>query len=323
MTTPAKVFVSRDLPGDALDRLRITCDVTVWPQNGPPSLEELRQSVQGCDGLLTLLSDRIDSSVMDAAGAQLKVISNYAVGFNNVDLDAARQRNVAVGNTPDVLTDATADIAVTLALASSRHIAPAFDSIRNGKWGAWQPSGWLGRQLNGGTVGIVGMGRIGAAVARRFHHGWGMNVVYTARSQHADVESELNAQRVELDALLESADVVSLHVPLNRQTQHLIDAPRLRRMRDDAILVNTARGEIIDQDALIASLRNGRPFAVGLDVTTPEPLPPDHPLIAFPNVLITPHIGSATAEARQAMARIAVDNLLAGLDRRALPHAVT
>ncbi|MEM9367780.1 MAG: D-glycerate dehydrogenase [Planctomycetota bacterium] len=322
MTTTAKVFVTRDLPGDALDRLRLACDVTIWPEDRPPSPQELRESVTACDGMLTLLSDRIDGSIMDAAGDGLKVISNYAVGFNNVDLNAARQRNVAVGNTPDVLTDATADIAVTLALAASRHIVPAYDSIRNGQWGAWQPNGWLGRQLNGGTLGIVGMGRIGAAVARRLHHGWNMNVVYTARSRHASVERELNAQRLDLDTLLDRSNVVSLHVPLDEQTRHLIDGPRLARMRESAILVNTARGEIIDQDALVTSLQKGHPFAAGLDVTTPEPLPQNHPLVSLPNVLITPHIGSATSEARQAMARIAVDNLIAGIRQRPLPHAV-
>jgi len=255
--------------------------------------------------------------VFDAAGPQLKVVSNFAVGVNNIDLAEARRRGIAVGNTPDVLTDATADIAVALLLAAARHLQPAADEVRSGGWQTWEPTGWLGQDLTGRTLGIVGMGRIGAAVARRLAGGWGMRVLYTARSEK-QLDALPHAQRVTLDQLLQESDFVSLHTALTADTHGLISQRELALMKPTAVLINTARGAVIDQDALVQALKQGRPAAAGLDVTEPEPLPPDHPLVGLPNCIILPHIGSATVATRDAMAEICVDNLLAGLAGRPL-----
>ncbi len=318
-----KVFATRQIPENGLDAIGQVADVDVWPGTLPPERDELLRRVEGCAGLLTLLSDRIDAEVMDRAGDSLCVVSNYAVGTNNIDIAAATARQVAVGNTPDVLTDATADMAITLMLAASRRLTEAIDQVRDGKWKTWEPLGLIGVDLKGKTLGIVGMGRIGMAVAQRLHGGWGMKVLYTARSPKPQADQTLHAQRVELDELLANSDFVSIHCPLTDQTRNLIDAPRLAQMRPHAVLVNTARGEVVDQDALVAALRNDQLFAAGLDVTTPEPLPPEHPLVSLANCTIAPHIGSASQQSRREMATIAAENILAGLARKPLPHPVT
>jgi glyoxylate reductase len=307
-----RVFVTRRLPEIGLQRLQQATDCQFWPERMPPSREALLAGVQGCSGIVSLLSDAIDAEVFQAAGPQLKVVSNYAVGVNNIDLAEAARRGIAVGNTPDVLTDATADIAVALMLAAARHVQPAADSVRRGDWKTWEPTGWLGADLVGKTVGIVGMGRIGAAVARRLAGGWGMHVLYTARStkQLPDLPT---ARRVTLEELLQASDFVSLHTDLSPETRGLIDRDRLALMKSTAVLVNTSRGGVIDQDALVEALVAGRPMAAGLDVTDPEPLSPDHPLVKLDNCIILPHIGSATIASRDAMANICVDNLLAGI----------
>lgn len=317
-----RVFVTRRLPATGLARLQGATDCRVWPESLPPAPQQLLEEVRGCHGIVSLLSDRIDAAVFDAAGPQLKVVSNFAVGVNNIDLVEAARRGIAVGNTPEVLTDATADIAVALLLAAARHLQPAADTVRNGQWRTWEPTGWLGQDLVGRTLGIVGMGRIGAAVARRMAGGWGMQVLYTARSDK-QVPGVPAARRVSLQQCLEQSDFVSLHTDLNAQTRGMIDAAHLAMMKPTAVLVNTARGEVIDQDALVAALRQGRPAAAGLDVTTPEPLPPEHPLVPLPNCIILPHLGSATVASRDAMAEICVDNLLAGLAGQPLRCAVT
>ncbi len=312
-----RVFVSRKLPASGLARLDQAADCSVWPGRMPPSREELLAAVKGCHAIVSLLSDRIDAAVFDAAGPQLKAVSNFAVGVNNIDLDEAARRGILVGNTPDVLTDATADIAVALMLAAARHLQPAFDAVRDGDWRTWEPTGWLGQDLVGRSLGIVGMGRIGAAVARRMAGGWGMNVLYTARSEKR-VEAVPSARRVSLEELLRQSDFVSLHTDLTDQTRGMIDAQRLAMMKPTAVLVNTSRGAVIDQDALVQALTFGRPWAAGLDVTDPEPLPPDHPLVGLSNCIILPHIGSATVASRDAMAEICVDNVLAALAGRPL-----
>lgn len=313
-----KIFVSRELPGVALDRLRRVHEVSVWPHSLPPTHAELLENVAGCDGLLTLLSDRVDEAVMDATGPQLKVISNYAVGYNNIDLTAASKRGIRVGNTPDVLTDATADLAVTLLLAAVRRVKEASDAVRSGAWQTWEPAGLLGQELSRRTLGVIGMGRIGTALARRLVGGWDMKLLYTSRSAQPNVDASLGGQRVEMDELLRQSDFVSVHVALCDDTRHLIDSAALAKMKSSAVLINTARGEIVDQDALVEALREHRIFAAGLDVTSPEPLPPSHPLVELPNAIILPHIGSATETARDEMAEIAVDNVLAGLRDEAL-----
>ena len=306
--------MTRNLPGSDLDRLTRSHDVSIWPDALPPTPQELIENVAGCDALLTLLSDRIGPEVMDAAGPQLRVISNYAVGYNNIDCDAARQRGVRIGNTPDVLTDATADLAVTLLLAAARRVSEASAEVREGRWKTWEPSGLIGREPDGRTLGVIGMGRIGKAFARRMVGGWNMNLLYTSRSEQDDVNEALQAKRVSLDELLKESDFISVHVALSEATRNLIDADAFAKMKPSAVLVNTARGEIIDQDALVTAIREKQIFAAGLDVTSPEPLPASHPLVGLPNVLILPHIGSATDTSRHAMTEIAVDNVLAGLN---------
>lgn len=313
MTTQLpRVFVSRQLPEIGLRRLQQATDCKVWPGPLPPPRAELLAGVQGCGGIVSLLSDTIDAEVFDAAGPGLRVVSNFAVGVNNIDLAEAARRGIAVGNTPDVLTDATADIAVALLLAAARHVQPAADSVRQGDWKTWEPTGWLGCDLLGRTLGIVGMGRIGAAVARRMAGGWQMPVLYTSRSEKR-LDDLPAAKRVSLDELLENSDFVSLHTDLSAETRGLINRQRLAMMKPTAVLVNTSRGGVIDQDALVEALIAGRPLAAGLDVTDPEPLSPDHPLVGLSNCIILPHIGSATIASRNAMAEICVDNLLAGL----------
>lgn len=320
MTTSrrSQIFVTRQLPGSALDRLIRDHDVTVWPDAIPPTREQLLAHVVGCDGLLTLLSDRIDEEVMQAAGSQLRVISNYAVGYNNIDVAAAQRRGIRVGNTPDVLTDATADLAVTLLLAAARRVAEGAAEVREGRWKTWEPAGLLGHEPAGRTLGVIGMGRIGKAFARRMVGGWNMKLLYTSRSEQIDVNETLQGKRVSLDQLLRESDFISVHVALADATRHCIDADAFEKMKPTAVLVNTARGEIIDQDALVTAIKDQRIFAAGLDVTTPEPLPASHPLVGLPNVLILPHIGSATQTSRHAMAEIAVDNVTAGLKNEAL-----
>lgn len=301
-----------------MPRLHEHCEVDQWPGAMPPSRDDLLLRIEGAAGLLCLLSDGIDGEVMDRAGDSLKVIANYAVGYNNIDVAEAKQRGIAVGNTPDVLTDATADIAVALVLAAARRVKEASDQVRSGDWKTWEPTGLRGWDLSGRTLGIIGMGRIGQATARRLHGGWGMNVVYTARSPKPDADAEFGANHVSLEELLQQSDFVSIHTDLNDQTRHLLNAGAFATMKPSAVLVNTARGDIIDQDALVEALSSGQIGAAGLDVTTPEPLAKSHPLVSLPNCIILPHIGSATHDSRDAMAEIAIDNIIAGLQGKPL-----
>ncbi len=320
MSDQPRVFVTRQIPEPGLDRLRETCEVEVWPKPLPPRRDILLDKIRGCAGLLTMLSDKIDETALNAAGDDLKVVANYAVGFNNIDVAACRAKGVAVGNTPDVLTDATADAAVLLMLAAARCFTPAAASVRDGGWKTWAPMDHLGMELAGKTVGVVGLGRIGRAFADRCRGGWGMHVLYTANSPKPDADRDLGARRVELPELLSESDFVSLHCPLTEATTHLIDAAALHQMKPTAVLVNTARGDVIDQEALHAALVEGQIFAAGLDVTTPEPLPTDSPLLDLPNCVVLPHLGSATVHAREGMALMAAENVLAGLRDAPLPH---
>ena len=302
----ARCFVTRRLPGDALTRLASVHEVDVWPERLPPSPAELAAHLEPAEGLLSLLTDRIDAALLERA-PRLTAIANYAVGYDNIDLQAAAARGIAVGNTPDVLTDATADLTFALLMAAARRLPEAVDSVRQGDWLTWEPARYLGAAVHGAVLGIVGFGRIGQALARRAE-GFDMEVIHTGA--------------IELSELLERADFVSLHTPLTPDTRHLIDADGLARMKSTAILVNTARGEIVDLDALADALHAGQIAGVALDVTDPEPLPPGHRLLGAPNVIVTPHIGSATRATRERMADIAVDNLLAALDGRPMPYAV-
>jgi glyoxylate reductase len=301
----ARCFVTRRLPGPALARLQAVHEVEVWEERLPPSPEELVRHAADVEGLITLLTDRVDAELIEAC-PRLRTISNYAVGYDNIDLAAASRRGISVGNTPDVLTDATADLTFALLLAAARKLPEAVRSVEDGDWLTWEPARYLGAAVWGATLGIVGMGRIGRAVARRAE-GFEMRVIGAG-------------SRDPIDELLAESDFVSLHVPLTPATRHLIDAQALAKMRPTAILVNTARGGIVDQAALRAALEQGTIAGAALDVTDPEPLAPDDPLLGAPNLIVTPHIGSATQAARERMAELAVENLLAGLDGRPLPH---
>ena len=316
-----KVFVSRRIPDDGLKPIAAACEVDLWPDQLPPPYDVLRERIKDCDGLVSLLTDRIDGPLLDAA-PKLKVVSNFAVGFNNVDVPACTARGVCVGNTPGVLTDATADTAVTLMLAAARRVTESATDAKEGRWLTWEPLGWLGQDLAGRTLGIVGMGRIGCAVAKRLYHGWGMKVLYTEQVARPEADQEFGARRVELVELLAQSDYISAHVDLNPTTKGMFGAAQFKKMKPTAVFVNTARGPLVDQKALAEALRSGTIFAAGLDVTDPEPLAPDHELYQLPNCVIVPHIASATVGTRNAMARLCAENLLAGVSGSALPNWV-
>jgi len=316
-----KVFVAREIPDAGLNLIRAACEVEVWPERLPPSPEVLRERVRDCDGLVSLLTDKIDAALL-AGGPKLKVISNFAVGVNNIDLAAATERKIPVGNTPGVLTEATADIAVTLLLAAARRLGESATDAKEGRWLTWEPKGWLGADLVGRTLGIVGMGRIGHAVAKRLHFGWGMKVLYTARSPKPEIDAELGATAVSLETLLAESDFVSVHADLNPTTKGMFGPRQFAAMKRSAVFVNTARGPHVDQVALAGALRSGTIFAAGIDVTDPEPLPSDHELYRLPNCVIAPHIASATHDTRNAMATLCAANLLAGVHGRRLPNCV-
>jgi glyoxylate reductase len=305
----ARCFVTRRLPGPALDRLSEAHETEIWSEPRQPDRDELLSRTADVEGLLSMLTDRIDAELMDHS-PRLRAISNYAVGYDNIDLDAARERGIAVGNTPDVLTDATADLAFALLLAAARKLPEATKAVRDGEWRTWEPDRYLGYDVHGTTLGIIGLGRIGRAVAKR-GEGFAMKILSGGRGRGP-----------ELDRLLEESDFVSLHCPLTPETHHLIDSDALARMRSNAILINTARGPIVDQPALAQALRDGTIAGAALDVTDPEPLPVDDPLLDAPNLIVAPHIGSATHPTRAKMATLAVDNLLAALDGRPMPHQV-
>jgi len=310
----ARVFVTRNLPGSALDRLGAEHEVDVWPGRIPPSASTLRKRTAEAEGLLCLLTDRIDSELLDAC-PDLKAISNYAVGADNIDVAAVREREIPVGFTPDVLTEATADMAFALMLAVARRITEAEAAVREGEWVTWEPGAFLGRDVHGTTLGVVGYGRIGQAVARRAT-GFDMEVLHTA---HGD---DSNDDGTPLHELLERADFVSVHLPLTDDTRRLISGDELGCMKKTAYLVNTSRGAVIDPHALQRALSDGAIAGAALDVTDPEPLPRGHPLLDAPNLLVVPHIASATHGARERMAELAVDNLLAGLAGEPMPNAL-
>lgn len=310
------VFVTRGIPEKGLRLVLESCEAEIWSEEIPPSRHDLLQGVRGKDGLLALLTDRIDAEVMDAA-PHLRVISNCAVGVDNVDLAAATARRIPVGNTPDVLTDATADFAFALLLAAARRIVEGVEYVKSGKWKTWNLQVLLGADLAGRTLGIVGFGRIGRAVARRAQ-GFGLRVIYCDPA----VAQDPAGTPTSLDTLLGEADFVSLHVPLTAETRHMINDQSLSRMKSTAVLINTSRGPVVDHDALYRALKARRIFAAGLDVTEPEPLNLDSPLLHLNNCIVLPHLGSASQWTRDQMALLAAENLIAGLDGRRLPHCV-
>ncbi len=316
-----RVFVSRIIPDAGLDKVKAACEVDIWSERLPPSYEVLTERVRGVDGILCVLTERIDGALLDAAGSQLKVVSQMAVGYDNIDIAAAKARGIPVGNTPGVLTDATADLAFALLLAAGRRIVEGVEYIRNGDWQTWEPKTLLGADMTGATLGIVGFGRIGRAMAKRAS-GFDMRVLAYSPSLTDEEAAQAGVTRADMAQLLREADFVSVHSPLNAQTRHLINRETLAQMKPSAILVNTSRGGLVDQVALYEALTNGVIRAAALDVTDPEPLAADHPLLKLPNVVVVPHIGSASVQTRDRMASMAADNLLAGLRGEALPNQV-
>jgi len=305
------IFVTRALPGDPTPRLREVANVIVWPHDEPPPHDELVRRAADSDALLTMLTDPIDAAVLDA-GKRLCIVAQMAVGYDNVDVAAATECGILVTNTPGVLTETTADLAFALLLAAARRVVEGDRLTRTGGWKSWHPSFLLGQDVHGATLGIVGLGQIGLAVARRAR-GFDMRILYHDRTRHPQAEAELGAEYVSLDRLLGESDFVSLHVPLASQTRHLIGQRELSLMKPSAVLVNAARGAVVDQQALCAALKERRIAAAGLDVAEIEPIPVDDPLLTLDNVVVTPHIGSASVATRARMAEMAVESVLQAL----------
>ncbi len=315
-----RVFITRQLPEAALKMISPVCEVEVWPGELPTTREVLLDKVAALDGLLSMLTDKIDAELM-ARGPALKVISNYAVGVDNIDIPEATRRGIIIGHTPGVLTETTADLAFGLLMAAARRIVEGDRYVRAGQWRTWSPMVLLGRDIHGAALGLVGLGRIGTAMARRAA-GFGMRVLYHSRTRRPEVENQLGLTWAELDTVLREADFLSLHTPLTPETRHLINARSLDLMKASAILINTARGGVVDQAALYAALKEGKIAGAALDVTDPEPLPLSDPLLTLPNCIIAPHIGSASIATRAKMAEMAAANLLAGLKGEMPPNPV-
>ena len=316
-----KVYVTRLLPKPALDRVNSYCDAKIWEGDLPPPRDTIIENIASVEGLLCLLTDKIDAPLMDKA-PKLKVISNCAVGFDNIDVDAATKRGIAVGNTPGVLTETTADFAFALMMAAARRVAEGDRNVRAGKWKTWGPMILLGQDVFGSTLGIVGMGRIGAAMARRAK-GFGMKIMYSdVIRQQPQTEKELGLEYVELGKLLAESDFITLHTNLSPETHHLIGPEQFKRMKRTCILINTSRGPIVDNMALYEALRDGKIAYAALDVTEPEPIPIDHPLLTLDNIVIAPHIASASVTTRTKMGMMAAENLIAGLKGEPLPNPV-
>jgi lactate dehydrogenase-like 2-hydroxyacid dehydrogenase len=313
-------LITHTLPAAWMASLEGRCRTIVGPVDATHLAPELEAHLGEAEGLFTLLTIRVDEALLEKA-PRLRVVSNMAVGFDNIDLAACTRRSIPVGNTPGVLTEGTADLAMAILLSAARRLPEASQDAREGRWITWSPTGWLGSDLYGATLGIVGMGKIGKAVAERAR-GFGMKIVYTDPVAPPGSEAAQGASSLPLEELLGQSDFVSLHVPLTPETRGLINETRLRRMKPNAILVNTSRGPVVNMEDLTLALKEGWIAAAALDVTDPEPLPPSHPLYRLSNCLIVPHIGSATQNTRRRMAELACENLLAGLESRRLPNCV-
>ena len=322
-----KVFVTREIPSKGLEMINEYYDVEVWDKYQAPPYEVILEKARQVDALVTLLTDKIDCNLIKAgASNRLRIISQYAVGFDNIDIECATKNGVYVTNTPGVLTDATADLTWALILATARRIVEADRFVRTGEWyrtgTGWHPMMMLGLEIHGATIGIIGMGRIGRAVAKRAR-GFDMRVLYYDKYRLSEeVERSLCATYVDLDTLLKESDVVSIHTPLTKETYHLIGEEELRKMKPTAILVNTSRGKVIDTLALAKALKEKWIAGAGLDVHEEEPLPPDHPLTKLDNVVLAPHIGSATHKTRTRMATLVAENLIAFLKGEIPPTLV-
>jgi glyoxylate reductase len=320
--TRPRVFVSRRIPDAGLDLLVAQTQADIWPDDMPPPRDELLRRVAGVDGFLSLLTDQVDDELLDRAGPQLKVVSNYAVGFDNIDVPACTRRGVAVGNTAGVLTETTADAAFALLMAAARRIPEAYDYVRQDRWKTWGPMLLMGPDVHHATLGVLGFGRIGREMAKR-GRGFDMQVLYyDVYPASPEDEQRLGARRASMDEVLAESDFVTLHVNLTPETHHLMNHARLAQMKRSAILINASRGPVVDPDALFDALKDGVIAGAALDVTEPEPLPGNHKLLTLPNCLVVPHIASASFATRGQMASIAAENLLAGMRRESLPSFV-
>ena len=316
-----KVFVTRIIAQQALDKIAEETEMELWQEELPPPYEVLLKKARDTEGMLTLLTDTIDAALMDAA-PKLKVVSNLAVGYDNIDVTEATEHGL-VGNTPEVLTETTADLAFTLLMAAARRVAEADNYTRKGRWKTWGPKVMLGQDVHHATLGIIGLGRIGGGLVRRAR-GFEMKVLYYDEIERSEEEDrKLGVQRVSsLAELLTRADFISVHVPLTKETRHLIGKAEFTRMKPTAVFINTSRGPVVDQKALHEALKSGQIFAAALDVTEVEPISPDDPLLTLDNVIITPHIASASVATREKMALMAADNLLAGLRDELPPNCI-
>ena len=316
-----KVYVTRELPERGLKIIKERFDAEVWPEYAPPPKKTIIEKAKDVDALATLLSDKIDAEVLDAA-PKLKMIAQLAVGFDNVDVQEATKRGIYVSNTPEVLTDTTADFAWALLMTLARRVVEADKYVRTGKWKVgWHPAMLQGRDVYGATIGIVGAGRIGYAVAKRAT-GFSMKILFYDVIPRPEMEKDFGAKKVDLDTLLKQSDFVSIHVPLMKETHHLINAEKLRLMKKTAYLINNSRGPVVDEKALYDALNEGRIAGAGLDVFEQEPAPLDNPLLKLDNVVVAPHISSASYETRSKMAEMVADNLVAFFEGKKPPNLV-
>lgn len=316
-----KVYVTRRIPREAMAILEAYCDCRVFAQEDTPVPREmLLAEVADVDGAFVLLTERVDDELL-AAAPRLRVVANMAVGYDNIDVAACTRRGVLVTNTPGVLTETTADLTWALLMATARRIVEAQKVIERGEWRTWSPMFLTGQDVYGRTLGIIGAGRIGSAVARRAR-GFDMTILYHNRRPNPDLEAETGARYAGFHELLEQSDFVVVLVPLTQETHHLINEDALRRMKPSAILINASRGPVVDETALYKALTEGWIWAAGLDVWEREPIGPDHPLLALPNVVALPHIGSASIATRTRMAVVAAENLVAGVTGRRPPNLV-
>ena len=315
------VILTRNIPAPAQERLYEMCDVRHWQSDDPIPRATLLEWMAGAEGICCLLTEQINAELLDAAGPSLRVVSTMSVGYDHVDVEACRQRNVLIGNTPGVLTDTTADLAVALMLATARRLPESILAVKEGAWPPWIPEWMTGQDVFGSTVGIVGLGRIGAAFGKRLA-GFDCRLIYAGPNPKPEMAEPIGATYVEMDTLLAESDFVAVHCPYNEATHHLMDKAAFEKMKSSAILINTSRGGTVDQEALYDALVNGVIAGAGLDVTTPEPLSADHKLLTLPNCVILPHIGSASVATRTKMAYMTVDNAIAGVRGESLPNPV-
>lgn len=319
MTTKPRVYLTRRIPPQAQARLEAAVDLRMWDELTKTPRDIFLRELAEAEGVLTMLSEKVDMEAL-AQAPNLRVISNFAVGYDNINIPAATTRGIPVGHTPGVLTESSADLAFTLLMAGARRLVEGVNYVKNGAWLTWNPTTLLGQDIHGATLGIIGMGRIGAAVAKR-GTGFGMHILGYGGSNDSYYQA-VNAQRVNLDTLLTESDFVSINTPLNDATRGMIGSRELGLMKSTAVLINTARGPIVQTEALLTALQTGEIAYAALDVTDPEPLPADHPLVALDNCIVVPHMASASLATRERIGEIAIDNLLAGLAGEPLPHCV-